>query len=291
MANTLKTALLLGALSGCCSFRRGARRRAGPDVRASVRRRDELRLVLVLGQDRAAHVPRAGGRARAIGCTRSSSGSPQRAGLPMPTVYVIPDAVAERVRDRAQSASTRRSRRPKGSCGCSATRARRRDRARARARQAPRHPDQLGRRDDRGGDHDARAHGAVRDVLRRRPATTSASGSNPIALLAMIILAPIAAMLIQMAISRSREFAADAGGAADRRRTRTAGERAAQDRRGVEADAAGRQSGDGAHVHHQAVQRAGVSWACSAPIRRQRNGSAHSYSRAGNRPSVAVKPR
>jgi len=39
-------------------------------------------------------------------------------------------------------------------------------------------------------------------------------GNNPIALLAMIILAPIAAMLIQMAISRSREFAADAGGAA-----------------------------------------------------------------------------
>ena len=38
-------------------------------------------------------------------------------------------------------------------------------------------------------------------------------GNNPIALLATIILAPIAAMLIQMAISRSREFAADAGGA------------------------------------------------------------------------------
>ena len=38
--------------------------------------------------------------------------------------------------------------------------------------------------------------------------------SNPIALLAMMILAPIAAMLIQAAISRSREFAADAGGAA-----------------------------------------------------------------------------
>src|SRR5262249_15422872 len=37
-------------------------------------------------------------------------------------------------------------------------------------------------------------------------------GNNPIALLAMIILAPLAAMLIQMAISRSREFAADAGG-------------------------------------------------------------------------------
>jgi heat shock protein HtpX len=38
-------------------------------------------------------------------------------------------------------------------------------------------------------------------------------GANPIALLATIILAPIAAMLVQMAISRSREFSADAGGA------------------------------------------------------------------------------
>jgi len=38
-------------------------------------------------------------------------------------------------------------------------------------------------------------------------------GQNPIALLATIVLAPVAAMLIQSAISRSREFAADAGGA------------------------------------------------------------------------------
>ena len=38
-------------------------------------------------------------------------------------------------------------------------------------------------------------------------------GANPIALIATIILAPIAAMLIQAAISRSREFDADAGGA------------------------------------------------------------------------------
>src|SRR5947207_14370359 len=38
-------------------------------------------------------------------------------------------------------------------------------------------------------------------------------GGNPIALLATIILAPIATMLIQIAISRSREYDADAGGA------------------------------------------------------------------------------
>ena len=38
-------------------------------------------------------------------------------------------------------------------------------------------------------------------------------GSNPVALLATMILAPIAAAVIQAAISRSREFDADAGGA------------------------------------------------------------------------------
>ncbi|HZR46256.1 MAG TPA: zinc metalloprotease HtpX [Candidatus Manganitrophaceae bacterium] len=38
-------------------------------------------------------------------------------------------------------------------------------------------------------------------------------GANPFVALIMIILAPIAAMLIQMAISRSREYEADAGGA------------------------------------------------------------------------------
>jgi heat shock protein HtpX len=39
-------------------------------------------------------------------------------------------------------------------------------------------------------------------------------GQNPVTVLAMVVLAPVAAMLIQAAISRSREFDADAGGAA-----------------------------------------------------------------------------
>ena len=39
-------------------------------------------------------------------------------------------------------------------------------------------------------------------------------GSNPMVLLVGIFVAPLAAMLIQSAISRSREFVADAGGAA-----------------------------------------------------------------------------
>jgi len=38
-------------------------------------------------------------------------------------------------------------------------------------------------------------------------------GSNPLAFLPTIIFAPLAAMLVQSAISRSREFSADAGGA------------------------------------------------------------------------------
>lgn len=38
-------------------------------------------------------------------------------------------------------------------------------------------------------------------------------GSNPIAALVMMIVAPIAAMLVQMAISRTREYEADKGGA------------------------------------------------------------------------------
>ena len=51
-------------------------------------------------------------------------------------------------------------------------------------------------------------------IVLRMYSAQEREGQNPVALLATIILAPIAAMLIQAAISRSREFDADAGGAA-----------------------------------------------------------------------------
>lgn len=43
--------------------------------------------------------------------------------------------------------------------------------------------------------------------------TDEENGSNPVAALVMMIVGPIAAMMVQMAISRSREYGADAGGA------------------------------------------------------------------------------
>ena len=39
-------------------------------------------------------------------------------------------------------------------------------------------------------------------------------GTHPVIMIIMMILAPVAAMIIQMAVSRSREYVADAGGAA-----------------------------------------------------------------------------
>ena len=82
--------------------------------------------------------------------------------------------------------------------------------------------------------------------------------ANPVVGLIVMILAPIAAMLIQMAISRAREFEADRGGAEISRRPerarRCAGENGAL-RQGP-ADGGGRRaSGDGADDDHQPALR------------------------------------
>ena len=132
----------------------------------------------------------------------------QRAGLPMPKVYVIPDAspnafATGRNPEHAAVAATEGLLR-------------------------------LMNDDELAGviAHEL-AHVKHRDILISSVAATIAAAimmasrflmffghsrddrgnSNPIAAIAMMILAPMAAVLIQSAISRSREFAADAGGA------------------------------------------------------------------------------
>ncbi len=134
----------------------------------------------------------------------------QRANLPMPTVYIIPDA----------SPNAFATGRNPSHASVAATEGILRTLSEAELEGVMAHE---------------LAHVKHRDILISSVAATIAAalmmfvrmsawfgmgsrddrqGGNPIALLAMLILAPLAAMLIQMAISRSREFAADAGGAA-----------------------------------------------------------------------------
>ncbi|HAR94923.1 MAG TPA: zinc metalloprotease HtpX, partial [Deltaproteobacteria bacterium] len=51
-------------------------------------------------------------------------------------------------------------------------------------------------------------------IFGGRSGDDEGEGGNPIVAIVMMIVAPIAAMLVQMALSRSREYGADAGGAA-----------------------------------------------------------------------------
>lgn len=58
------------------------------------------------------------------------------------------------------------------------------------------------------------AHMAMWMGIPRRQSNDEGRSINPIALIALMVLAPVAASLIQFAISRTREYAADRGGAA-----------------------------------------------------------------------------
>jgi heat shock protein HtpX len=134
----------------------------------------------------------------------------QRAGLPMPRVYVIPDA-------SPNAFATGRN--PKHAAVAATEGIMR----------------VLDERELEGVIAHELAHVKHRDILISSVAATIAAaimmaarfaiffggsrdsngqGANPIVALLMLVLAPFAAMLIQMAISRSREFAADAGAAA-----------------------------------------------------------------------------
>jgi len=134
-------------------------------------------------------------------------GLTQRAGLPMPRVYII---------DEAQPNAFATGRNPEHAA-VAATRG---------------ILQMLSERELRGVMAHELAHVQHRDILISTVAATMAGAismlanfamffggrdsegrSNPIASLAVMILAPLAASLIQMAISRAREFEADRGGA------------------------------------------------------------------------------
>ena len=177
-------------------------------------------------------------------------------------------SVAERVRDRPESLARRGRGDRRDPAGPQRHRARRGDRARAGARQAPRHPHQLRRGDDCRGDHDGRRGSAQvgGDVRRlRRPRRRPRSRQQP---------DRAAGDDHPGADRRDADSDGDFAVArvrgrrrrrADRRQSVRAGRRAAQDRRGVQAGAARRQPGDGAHVHHQAVLRRGADVALQQP--------------------------
>lgn len=209
MANGLKTALLLGVLSGILlvigELVGGANGLMFAFILAAVMNLGSYwfsdKIVLRMY------------RAQEVGPThplyRITERLAQRGGLPMPKVYVIPDAspnafATGRNPEHAAVAATE---------GILQV---------------------LSEHELEGVIAHELAHVKHRDILISSVAATIAAaimmasrmamfvgggrddregGSNPVALLAMMILAPIAAMLIQAAISRSREFSADAGGA------------------------------------------------------------------------------
>jgi heat shock protein HtpX len=209
MPNGLKTALLLGALSGLLlvlgEMLGGSQGLMFGFIMAAAMNFGSYwfsdKIVLAMY------------RAKAVGpehpLYRMTANLAQRAGLPMPRVYIIPDQspnafATGRNPDHAAVAATEGIMRV------------------------------LDEQELEGVIAHELAHVKHRDILISSIAATIGAaimmvsrfamffggsrdsdnrGANPIAMLATLILAPLAAMLIQAAISRSREFAADAGGA------------------------------------------------------------------------------
>ncbi|MEO6212317.1 MAG: zinc metalloprotease HtpX [Vicinamibacterales bacterium] len=210
MANGLKTALLLGSLSGLLlvigEFAGGANGLMMAFVFAVVMNfgsywfSDKIVLRMYRAQEVGAEHPLHALTARLA----------QRAGLPMPKVYIIPD----------ESPNAFATGRNPSHAAVAATQGIMKV---------------LSESELEGVIAHELAHVKHRDILTSSVAATIAAAimmfsrmamffggsredregsSNPIVTLATLILAPIAAMLIQAAISRSREFAADAEGAA-----------------------------------------------------------------------------
>ena len=139
----------------------------------------------------------------------------RQASLPTPRVYVIPGRLAQRVRDRAGTRGTPRWPRRRASCGCW-----RRTSSRGSSRTSWRTSSTA-----TSSSAPLAATVAATIMMVARMAQFAAifggfggrddrdGGGGMLGLLATIIVGPLAAMLIQAAISRSREFAADRGAA------------------------------------------------------------------------------
>ena len=102
------------------------------------------------------------------------------------------------------------------------------------------------------------------------------NGFGIIGTLAMVILAPIAAMLVQMAISRTREYSADKLGAMIQGSPApliSGLAKISNAAHQIENPSAEQQSRDRAHVHHQPADRRSRLDSLFSPTRRPRTGS------------------
>jgi len=207
--NAMKTAVLLGALTGLFIVVGGMLGGQGGAMFAFV-----LAMVMNLGSYwfsdkivlRMYHAQPVGPEHPLFRMTQRLS---QKAGLPMPKVYIIPDAspnafATGRNPDHAAVAATEGIMRLlseselEGVIAHELAHVKHRDTLTSTVAAAI------------GGAITMLAHTAMWFGGGR---SDDREGANPIALLAMALLAPFAAMLIQAAISRQREFAADRGGA------------------------------------------------------------------------------
>ena len=240
--------------------------------------------LLEFRQDGAAHVRRARGR-RAVArpsTTASSRELAQRAGLPMPRVYVM---------DSPQPNAFATGRNPSHAAVCAST----------GLLQA------LSREELAGVMAHELAHIKNHDTLTMTIAASiggaismlaqymqfgamfggdrdDRSGVGMIGALVAILVAPLAAMLVQMAISRSREYAADRMGAEISGQSAVARLGAGQDpelRAPHPQRGGGSRSGDGAHLHHQSAVGRGMD-NCSRRTPTPRTASPSSGDGAGD---------
>jgi heat shock protein HtpX len=221
MFNMLKTAVLMAAITALFMAIGSLLGAAGNDAGADRCARHEFLQLLVLRQAGPQDVQRAGGRRDLRAAVPSDDpGAAQRAALPMPRVYIIEE-------DAPNAFATGRN--PEHAAVAATTGIMR----------------VLTERELRGVMAHELAHVRHRDILISTVSATMAGAismlanfamffggrdsegrpANPIAGIAVAILAPIAAGLIQMAISRAREFEADRGGAENFRRAARASHR------------------------------------------------------------------